>query len=87
MNLCEAISITPSVNGGFVITCRELTKNKDSSIRNGMVVEMGDRMEEKPYVAKNVTQAMKIIKDKLEKCAKNQEDENETGAIKNAKYG
>ena len=70
MHLCELISIASSENGGFVITCKESNKNNDSTVKNGTLLSLSPVYEDKMYVAKNVPQAMKIIKDKLDACCK-----------------
>lgn len=79
MHVNDIISIASAVNGGFVITCTE-KRGKPSSGEIGSDCCV-------PYVAKDVSSAMKIIKGKLEECLKEVPEEmaeNKHSVIKNA---
>ncbi|MCR4293637.1 MAG: hypothetical protein NUV76_12260 [Candidatus Kuenenia sp.] len=75
----DSITIAPAVNGGFVITCREERETKKEEL-------MSNRVQEIPYVAKDINSAMKIIKSKLEKYSEEVEEDMEEhkGTMKNA---
>ena len=66
----DQITIAPAVNGGFIITCREARETKKGEIECGGSNEV-------PYVAKDISTAMKIIKSKLEKYSEVMEEDME----------
>lgn len=86
MHMDDSISITPAANGGFIITCMEKPEEEEEK-SNGR----GERLHPSlcnisvPYVAKDISMAMKILKNKLEMVhKKNHNTTDSQGVVKNA---
>lgn len=74
----ESINITPSENDGFVIKCRAEIDNR--LIKNSVSAIVSP--EEKTFVAKDIAQAMKLLKGML--SGDDGSDDDKSGMMKNA---